>query len=344
MKLRKTSNLFYIIFVFFASFSLILAGLATTKHTYAESEEVELISDEHFVTIYDSGESLTVKTNAKTVEEALKRAKIEVEKFDKTDPSLETEINSDNFKINIYRAKPVTVTDGVVKKYLMSAASDGKTIAEEAGFTIYDGDEINFVEQETADFLETGLSSTYKIKREGGREITVEEDIPYKEVTENDYTLTTGQTELKQIGEIGRKVSKYVVNFVDGKEVSRELISEEVVKEPVDRVTVVGMKATIRPEWETCAGYAREAGVSEDELYVALTIIYKESGCRYNATNASSGAYGIPQALPGRKMASAGADWQTNPVTQIRWMISYVNGRYGGWNQAWAFWQEHHWY
>lgn len=59
---------------------------------------------------------------------------------------------------------------------------------------------------------------------------------------------------------------------------------------------------------------------------------------------AGSGAYGLPQALPGHKMASAGRDWRTNPVTQIRWMIRYVNERYGGACNAWAFWQRNHWY
>ena len=57
----------------------------------------------------------------------------------------------------------------------------------------------------------------------------------------------------------------------------------------------------------------------------------------------STGAYGIPQALPGSKMASAGADWETNPVTQIRWMAGYVS-RYGGWQGAINFWYAHGWY
>ena len=156
--------------------------------------------------------------------------------------------------------------------------------------------------------------------------------------------MATGQTNLRQVGELGRKSSVYRVNFVDGKEVSRELISSETIKNPVDRITAVGMKKSVPPEWEACASYARAAGVSEADLHVALTLIYRESGCRFDATNASTGAYGIPQALPGTKMASAGADWQTNPVTQIRWMIGYVTGRYGGWNQAWSFWQSRHWY
>ena len=64
----------------------------------------------------------------------------------------------------------------------------------------------------------------------------------------------------------------------------------------------------------------------------------RESGWRYDAAN-PSGAYGIPQALPGSKMASAGADWQTNPDTQIKWGLDYIQGRYGDPCAAWAYWQ-----
>jgi hypothetical protein len=69
----------------------------------------------------------------------------------------------------------------------------------------------------------------------------------------------------------------------------------------------------------------------------------RESGWRWNAQNAS-GAYGIPQALPGSKMASAGADWQTNPATQIRWGLGYIKSVYGTPCNAWAFWQGHNYY
>jgi len=69
----------------------------------------------------------------------------------------------------------------------------------------------------------------------------------------------------------------------------------------------------------------------------------RESGWRWNAANAS-GAYGIPQALPGSKMASAGADWQTNPATQIKWGLGYVQSVYGTPCSAWSFWQAHGWY
>lgn len=86
------------------------------------------------------------------------------------------------------------------------------------------------------------------------------------------------------------------------------------------------------------------AGIPEGEWGCASLLINKESGWRVNATNASSGAYGIPQSLPGNKMASAGADWQTNPVTQLIWMKSYVAARYGGFCNAWSHSQQVNWY
>ncbi|MFF5535838.1 transglycosylase SLT domain-containing protein [Streptomyces cinerochromogenes] len=73
-------------------------------------------------------------------------------------------------------------------------------------------------------------------------------------------------------------------------------------------------------------------------------IVDHESSWNYRAVNASSGAYGLFQALPGSKMASAGADWQTNPATQIKWGLNYMNSRYGSPCEAWSFWQANHWY
>ncbi|HET9653899.1 MAG TPA: transglycosylase SLT domain-containing protein [Kineosporiaceae bacterium] len=70
----------------------------------------------------------------------------------------------------------------------------------------------------------------------------------------------------------------------------------------------------------------------------------RESGWKFRATNRSSGAYGIPQALPGRKMAGAGKDWKTNPATQIRWGLSYIASRYGTPCKAWAHSRATGWY
>jgi Transglycosylase SLT domain len=73
-------------------------------------------------------------------------------------------------------------------------------------------------------------------------------------------------------------------------------------------------------------------------------IIMRESKWDINATNPSSGAYGIPQALPGSKMATEGSDWRTNPATQIIWGIKYMKGRYGSPCGAWSFKSANGWY
>jgi len=71
----------------------------------------------------------------------------------------------------------------------------------------------------------------------------------------------------------------------------------------------------------------------------------KESGWNHLKWNtAGSGAYGIPQALPASKMASAGSDWQTNPDTQVRWGLGYIQGRYGTPCGAWSAFQQKGWY
>ncbi|MEU7425287.1 transglycosylase SLT domain-containing protein [Streptomyces sp. NPDC040750] len=73
-------------------------------------------------------------------------------------------------------------------------------------------------------------------------------------------------------------------------------------------------------------------------------IVERESGWNPSATNSSSGAYGLVQALPASKMSSAGADWKTNPATQIKWGLDYMNSRYGSPVKAWSFWQANGWY
>lgn len=84
--------------------------------------------------------------------------------------------------------------------------------------------------------------------------------------------------------------------------------------------------------------------VPANQLASFSQIIAHESSWNVTATNPSSGAYGLAQALPGSKMATHGSDWRTNPVTQIKWALDYMNSRYGSPNAAWNFWQTHHWY
>lgn len=89
---------------------------------------------------------------------------------------------------------------------------------------------------------------------------------------------------------------------------------------------------------------AAQYGWGEDQFGCLVALWNKESGWNVNAYNASSGAAGIPQALPGSKMASAGADWQTNPATQITWGLGYIAGRYGTPCGAWDTSESQGWY
>jgi hypothetical protein len=87
-----------------------------------------------------------------------------------------------------------------------------------------------------------------------------------------------------------------------------------------------------------------EDGFSLDQMSCLDSLWTHESGWNHRAQNPSSGAYGIPQALPGDKMAAYGDDWRTNPATQIRWGLDYLDNRYGTPCSAWQFWQANNWY
>ncbi len=209
------------------------------KNTYADTEDgVYTASEAHFVTFYDDGVKLIVKTDAETVGEALKRAGYELADSDIVEPSKDSKIDADNFFINIYRSRPALVFDGKVEKYIMTASYDAKTIAKEAGFTVYDGDEVKIVHNRN--FLEAGAASVYEITRNGGRTITEESEIQFGEEIVKDYNLAPGEKEVRQLGELGTKVSTYNVQYIDNVEVERVLISEVVTKEPVAKIVAVG--------------------------------------------------------------------------------------------------------
>ncbi len=247
MKLTKKFDR-AIILVIFAVFLLLTGCFFKIKANNTFAEEAAAAENGTFetlgakyVTFYDDGEKLTVKTDAKTVQEALDRAGILVSVGDIVEPGLEAEINADNFYVNIYRARPVVVRDGITEKYLMTASYDARTIMGEAGITVYDGDEIKIVPN--TNFLENGVANVYEITRNGGRTLTVEEEIPFTEEQVKDYNLAPGTSEVRQLGEVGAKKSYYNVLYVDNVEVSRELIKEEVVREPVARIVAVGASA-----------------------------------------------------------------------------------------------------
>ncbi len=113
--------------------------------------------------------------------------------------------------------------------------------------------------------------------------------------------------------------------------------SRDATRQPVTQATGGSPKAI-------AASMLGSYGWGQDQMGCLTSLWNKESGWNVYATNPSSGAYGIPQSLPGSKMASAGADWRTNPATQIKWGLGYIKSTYGSPCSAWGHSQATGWY
>ncbi len=382
----------------------IILGLSfcaiSQKSIFAEGvDSGELSEGEHFVTIHNDGEDVTIRTNAQTVSEVLERAGVQYEAEDIIEPSLDEDITETDFNINIYHARDVMVKDGAVRKYIRTAASNPEEIIKAAQIEILPADIIEIVEQDS--FLEAGATSAYELVRaktinftlygqqlsvrsqaetigdflkeqniesdpevnwislaedtrvydgiefkvymQGKQTFSQEEEIPFTEKTTQDFDMPSGKSEITKAGQNGRKMVTYEIELYNGEEISRQVISEIITQEPVQQERRVGIKSTLpsgsHEDWMAAAGIS-----SSDYGYVEY-IISRESGwspMKYNY--GGSGAYGLCQALPGSKMASAGSDWKTNPITQLRWCSSYATRKYGSWSGAYRFWINNHWW
>jgi hypothetical protein len=122
------------------------------------------------------------------------------------------------------------------------------------------------------------------------------------------------------------------------------VVEPEPEPEPVVAASVAGVAVAPGSAQAYAAGAVASRGWGNDQFNCLVKLWNKESGWRVNANNSSSGAYGIPQALPGSKMASAGSDWQTNAGTQIEWGLGYISGRYGTPCGAWGHSVDVGWY
>lgn len=132
-------------------------------------------------------------------------------------------------------------------------------------------------------------------------------------------------------------------------EASRKKAREEAAKEAAKRAAQQSTPTFTGPIPASCNEYSGnrkigcalllDAGFDLEEMPCLEKLWDHESGWNHKASNPSSGAYGIPQSYPGNKMASAGADWQTNPATQIKWGLGYIKGRYNTPCGAWTYFQ-----
>jgi resuscitation-promoting factor RpfB len=175
--------------------------------------------------------------------------------------------------------------------------------------------------------------------------------IPFETSVQADPNLYEDEApRVAQEGADGARTVVERVTTVDGVEESRELVSDGVTAEPVAKVVTQGAKK--RPTGAAAAADAKEIarglvaarGWGADQFQCLDRLWTKESKWDPSATNPSSGAYGIPQSLPGSKMASAGADWRTNPATQVTWGLNYIAGSYGTPCAAWGHSQAKNWY
>ncbi|MHB1289808.1 aggregation-promoting factor C-terminal-like domain-containing protein, partial [Georgenia sp.] len=180
-----------------------------------------------------------------------------------------------------------------------------------------------------------------EIRRVTTEHETVEHVEEFATVEEQDPSLPAGQRVVETKGVVGVASDTYAVRRAGDEEVGRELLASVVRSTKVDEVVRVGTATVPAAPAATAQTYsgsdpraigrqlAAERGWGADQFQCLDTLWARESGWDPYADNPYSSAYGIPQALPGSKMASAGADWATNPATQITWGLGYIGGRYG---------------
>ncbi|MCL2465181.1 MAG: ubiquitin-like domain-containing protein [Micrococcales bacterium] len=169
-----------------------------------------------------------------------------------------------------------------------------------------------------------------------GQKVT--EVVPFDTQQVDDPTLITGTTKVQTPGKAGVRTTTYDVQVVGGVVVSRTELTSAITTPPVTQVVLKGTKPLPDPKAVAVSPGSAQAlgkqmaasrGWGDDQFACLLNLWGQESGWNTTSQNRYSGAYGIPQALPGSKMASAGADWKTSASTQIAWGLSYIAGRYG---------------
>jgi hypothetical protein len=200
--------------------------------------------------------------------------------------------------------------------------------------------------------LNTQLAAgeTISVVRDGTGIQSRTETIPTQTQYINDDSLAYGTFAIRQAGSPGQRVLTYRVTVKGGKVVESTLVQTVIT---VDAVTQIIDRGT---NLSGIKGDMARAGISPDDYQYADYIISHESGwcptkaqgehyCTSPPDNQfTSAGYGLCQATPGSKMSVAGADWATNPITQLRWCDGYAKAHYGSWAGAYQHWLSYHWW
>lgn len=244
-------------------------------------------------------------------------------------------------KLTIDRATPFTFV--LYGKKLENTRTQAATVSDmlkEKNVTLGPNDGIS-----TA--LNTGIVAGMSIEvwRNGVQTVTQEESIAMPVEQVKDQDRSRGFREVRTPGKPGKKQVTYEINMQNGVEVSRRIIQSVTTLEPTKQVEVVGAKGCANDAAANRSLGHRlmlEYGFGEDQWQYLDKLWTHESGwIECKANYGGSGAYGIPQALPGSKM---GEGWQEDPEVQIRWGLGYIKGRYGNPQGAYNHWQTKNWY
>lgn len=232
-----------------------------------------------------------------------------------------------------------------------------KTAQEEVAELVSNETEATTTEENANELSMEMISQAYNPITE--KTIVEVQAIPFETVTKN---VANGASETKdqvlQEGREGKKEVTYRVKYQNDVEIERTEVSSVVLEEPVNKIVQVRAKQTtsrsssgrtyISGSVAEYQAYARARcsayGWSTADFNCLVALWNKESKWNPNAYNARSGAYGIPQALPASKMATAGTDYRTNYKTQINWGLSYISSGYGSPSAAWSHSKSEGWY
>ncbi|HEY8992465.1 MAG TPA: ubiquitin-like domain-containing protein [Candidatus Microsaccharimonas sp.] len=330
------------------------AGITIDSHDAVEPAATEkLVASEYQVNIYrarpvtviDGGIRQKIVTAYQTAEQIVKDAGISLYPEDTTKLSQSDDIlaNGAGLALTIDRATPFNFTLYGAKSV---ARTQGATVADmlkEKGITIGVNDRVSVP-------LTTAVTPDLDVQvwREGKQTITVAEPVTFDTQTIRDADREVGYKAVQTAGVNGSKNVTYEIEIRDGNEVNRTAIASIVTAQSSAQVVVVGSKlpTPTNPTENQALGHIMmlNAGFGEEQWSCLYNLWTKESGWRTTAGNTSSGAYGIPQALPATKMASYGSDYLTNAQTQIAWGLNYIQGRYGTPCSAWSTSQSKGWY
>lgn len=250
--------------------------------------------------------------------------------------------------LRISTQKEVTVSIDGQTMTTVTAFETVRDLLLDMGVVLEEGDTVS---PSLDTVLEDGMDVT--VSRSGAAAETVTETLKFKTIERKDPTLLKGEKVVVQAGRVGKAVTTYDLSTLDGKESDRVVIARSIVVKPQDEIISIGTLDVANPATKVLSASESKAIAKamvasrgwDDSQFTCLDKLWtRESNWRVTANNASSGAYGIAQAMPGSKMASVGADWRTNAKTQITWGLGYISGRYGTPCNAWAHSQARGWY